>query len=554
MLSNRGDPYKNALVVKRSLNPEHLLIIFGVLVRNRSMFVKVKSSLTPDILNYSGEEFHASFLRMLHEHFDSYSELPIKQAALAQMVSLSRDPGAGFYEGVIDAEIDSIYSLTEDASSAMVRSTENMASNLIEELLIDRKVINPTRSILSNSADSTLVNPGEILSSANQSLIEIRRLMTNTLVSSVPIVSRRMNTYVEFDHGMDFMNALTQGGLHRKSVSGLLGPFGSCKTTMATQAAASRINVEWQKRQRGESYEMVVYGNCEGPAEEISFRVLSYLAKIPLRAIKEHYYDITPLRNSISNDPEDYNNKYGLAITEIARLEEAVEKIQANFKIIDMATGGASNSIGKNSVDDLSVAIDAYTQHEGMGISLFILDYGKLFIRNYMAMNNIAADKIRLYLGVLPEKLRREISDKFNCAALALTQLNKDGNAKKPGTLLHHAEASEASDFGENCWFCFCLSLPFFNESGTQISNLNMSKARDAAPPRRMPALEYIPYCQGLRLTREFTVVGNTLRYEERRNTVMPVSPGPVRRPSSSRRLSTSGGMTSSDLNPLEGI
>jgi hypothetical protein len=81
-----------------------------------------------------------------------------------------------------------------------------------------------------------------------------------------------------------------------------------------------------------------------------------------------------------------------------------------------------------------------------------------------------------------------------------------------------------------------------------------MSKARDVEPPRKMPALEYIPYCQGLRLRDEFTIVNNAFHYEERRNTVMPTGSAPARR-AGSRRLGTSGGgITNADLNPLEGM
>ena len=555
MFRSRGNPQHNALVVKRSLNPEHLLIIFGVIVKNRALFVKVRSSLTPDILNYPGEEFHSSFLKMIYEYFDRYGEMPLKQVALAQLVATARDPGAGFYEGIVSDEVNAVYGLTDNASESMVRSAENMATDLIEELLIERKVINPTRSILANSADTTLANPGEILNNANQSLLEIRRLMTSTLISSVPQIRRRSHNYVEFDHDMDFMNALTQGGLPRKSVSGLFGPFGSCKTTTATQAAASRINTEWRRHQRGESSEIVIYANCEGSPDEISFRVLSFLAKIPVRAVKAHYYDITPLRDYVPGDPEDYNNKYGMSVPETIRLAEAVEKIDRHFKIIDLSGGGeTSNNLGKNFVDDLSLTVDSYRQVSGMGSSLFILDYGKAFVRRYMEMNGLAAENIRFYLGRLPDLIRRDIADKFDCAALVLQQMNKAANTKKPGQLLTHGDSSEASDFGENCHFCFCLSTPFKNEDGVSITNINMSKARDVEPPRKMPALEYIPYCQGLRLRDEFTIVNNAFHYEERRNTVVPTGSAPARR-AGSRRLGTSGGgITNADLNPLEGM
>ena len=545
----RGD----TLLVKRSMNPAHLLIIFGVIIRNRNLFVKVKSNLTPDILNYPGEEFHATFLKMLYEHFEQYSEMPLHQISVAQMISFAKEPGAGFSEGVVREEVYAIYNLIENADEAKIRATENMASDLIEEILIERKVINPTRSLLVNSGEATIVNPGEVLNEANQNLQEIRRMMTRTLISSVPQIRARAHNYVEFDHDMDFMNALTQGGLPRKSVSGLFGPFGGCKTTTATQSAASRINIEWRKHQRGEASEIIVYANCEGSPEEISFRVLSFLAKIPARDVRAHFYAIRSLRDHIPTDPDDYNNKYGMTVPETVRLAEACEKIEKFLKIIDLSGGAeTSTNIGKGFVDDLAMVVDSYRRESGKSLSLFILDYGKAFVRRYMDLNNMAAENIRFYLGRLPDLVRRDIADKFDCAALVLQQMNKTANTKKPGALLTHGDSSEASDFGENCWFCFALSVPYKSDDGAMITNLNMSKARDVEPPRKMPSLEYIPYCQGLRLRDDFRIVGNTLIFEENRNTVAPTTMMPARRPS--RRVDSGGPTTSAELNPLEGI
>lgn len=549
MFSNRN----NNLVVRQPVNTEHLILIFGILVRNRSVLIKVKPNLTPDLLNLPGEEFHAAFLRVVYNYFEQRGELPIKQAIVAELISAAREPGSGFLDSIVQQEIDTVYAICEGATAEVVRATENYANELIENILIERKVVNPTRSLFVNSTGASLDNPGEILNAANQSLIEIRRLMTSTLISSVPQIRPRVHNYVEFDHDMNFLNALTQGGLPRKSVSGLFGPFGSCKTTTATQAAASRINVEWRKYQRGEPSQIVVYANCEGSFEEISFRVLSFLAKIPVRAIKAHYYNMTPLRDSIPLDPEDYNNKFGMTVPETIRLEEAIQKIDKFLKIIDLSGGEHSSNLGKGFVDDLSMTVQSYCQQANTGISLFILDYAKAYVRRFMDLNNMAAEHIRFYLGRLPDLVRRDISDKFDCASLVLQQMNKAANTKKPGQLLTHGDSSEASDFGENCWFCFCLSTPYKNDDGVSITNINMSKARDVEPPRKMPALEYIPYCQGLRLRDEYTIVNNVIHYEERRNTVMPAGAAPLRR-GASRRAAPASGITSSDLNPLEGM
>jgi hypothetical protein len=428
-----------------------------------------------------------------------------------------------------------------------VRSTEIVATQLLRELSIDRRVVMPTRSALLNASNASLANPGDIFEAASRNLLEVQRLLNRSTISSVPQVRQRLNNYVSFDQHMDFLNALTQGGLHRKTVSGLFGVFGGCKTTVATQAAACRISLEWNKHLRGEESEIVVFANCEGAPEEISFRVLSFLSKIPARRIRDHFNSIHPLRDYVPTDPDDYQVKYGIALPETVRLEEAIEKIDKFLKIIDLSgSTEGSDVLGKGYVSDLEMMTDTYCQESGKGVSLFILDYAKAFTRRYMDLNGISAEQIRHHLGRLPDYVRRQVSDKFNCASLILQQMNKAALSKKPGTLLSHVDSSEASDFGENCWFCFTLSQPTKDSDDKLVVNMNMSKARDVEPPRKMPSLEYIPYCQGLRLTDEFRIVNNSLQHVEARN-VAVTNEAPQRRATRSARVPS---VTSDDMNP----
>jgi hypothetical protein len=534
-------------IVKRAITPEHLIVIFGVLVRNKVLFVKVKPSFLPEILNNPGEEFHSAFLRMLLTHFEATNELPVQGLAVAEMTSLARENHSGFSEKVASEETLAIYSLLAISTPEEVRSTEFVATQLLRELIIDRRVVMPTRSALLNASNASLANPGDIFEAASRNLLEVQRLLNRSTISSVPQVRQRLNNYVSFDQHMDFLNALTQGGLHRKTVSGLFGVFGGCKTTVATQAAACRISLEWNKHLRGEESEIVVFANCEGAPEEISFRVLSFLSKIPARRIRDHFNSIHPLRDYVPTDPDDYQVKYGIALPETVRLEEAIEKIDKFLKIIDLSgSTEGSDVLGKGYVSDLEMMTDTYCQESGKGVSLFILDYAKAFTRRYMDLNGISAEQIRHHLGRLPDYVRRQVSDKFNCASLILQQMNKAALSKKPGTLLSHVDSSEASDFGENCWFCFTLSQPTKDSDDKLVVNMNMSKARDVEPPRKMPSLEYIPYCQGLRLTDEFRIVNNSLQHVEARN-VAVTNEAPQRRATRSARVPS---VTSDDMNP----
>jgi len=515
-----GQRYNAGQVFVRSpVNQEHLIIIFGIIVKNRNLFVRIKPLLIPELLNQPGEEFHSAFLRMLISVYDETGQMPHKHVALAEMIGQARDHYSQFSEHAAQHELDVIYDLTEGVAPAVLLSTENAALGYIEQILIERRVVAQARSLLLNSTGQALQNPSEVFEAFDRSVKEVRRLTANSIITSVPTIQRRSNNYVPMDHDTDFINALTKGGFQRKTVNGLFGVFGGCKTTMATQTVASRINVEWNKFLRNEKHEIIVFANCEGVPFEISYRVLSFLSKIPLRSIKDHFHDIAPLRDYIPQDASDYQSKWNIPLTEMQRLEEAIPKIEKFLKIIDFSgSTPGSQSMGKAYVDDIEVAVDNYCQDSGLGVSYFVLDYGKAFARRYMAANNLPMDSIRHHLGRLPDAIRRQVADKFDCAAVCLQQMNKNALSKQAGSLLSHVDSSEASDFGENCHFCLTLSSPMKDMNDKTVINMNLSKARDVEIPRRMPSLEYIPYCQGLKLTDDFRVRSGSIEHVEARN------------------------------------
>jgi hypothetical protein len=64
--------------------------------------------------------------------------------------------------------------------------------------------------------------------------------------------------------------------------------------------------------------------------------------------------------------------------------------------------------------------------------------------------------------------------------------------------------------------------------------------------------LEYLPYCQGLRLSDDFRIVNNNLIYEENRTVASAISAAsaPARRGAA---RSSANGVTTNALNPFEG-
>jgi hypothetical protein len=502
--------------VESPITNDQLALLCSVMLHNTSFMLRIKQMFVPDTLNGIGEDVYRVFISLLYEHYDSNPTVKLPKASALVEVGARVNPAI---KDLARDEILSIYLTEETSTDQDLRACEDLALSYVRRIMLDRKVTRRLREAMASSGSLEVNNISDLIARSQSEIQGIQLLVSNSVVSGVPRFKQVSNARVDFDVDVDFMNAVTEGGLPRKSVNGLFGVFGGCKTTLACQMAASRIRLEYAKAAAGYSSEFVVYANCEGQPDEIKYRVISALSKIPVKHIKDHYEE----RCALSGSPRhyEYENILGLDVPALNRLEMAVEQVEDHFFIIDFSGSDNNPKAGKNFVSEIDSNIEHIRSITGKGMSLFLLDYAKLFVKRYILLNNMKIDHLRHLLGAFPDMVRANIASKYDCAALILQQVNKEANKRSANDLISHTDSSEASDFGENCHFCFALSRA--NPESKAIK-LHVSKSRDVAPPSIIPELVHVGHYGALSLSDTQVISG--FRISENISSTRGYAPG----------------------------
>ncbi len=176
-----------------------------------------------------------------------------------------------------------------------------------------------------------------------------------------------------FSTGLHFFDKLLNGGHAPKEVYGVMGPSGSCKTTMAVMLAVEACKQAADVYEKTGKMEYVFVVSYEAALEnELRFRAISYAAKIRRDSLEN--MDPKLGRESLSTRKtlKDYEKKMFKAelaegepvLGEQARLNDVMDMLNRHMIVLDM-TGAdpARRNAGGGYVQEIAAAITAELHH-----------------------------------------------------------------------------------------------------------------------------------------------------------------------------------------------
>ncbi len=280
--------------------------------------------------------------------------------------------------------------------------------------------------------------------------------------------------------GLSFYDFFLGGGQANGEVYGLMGPFGSCKTTQACQIVVEGAKHFYQTTMRPgydgrKTLSFIV--SYEARLQEMRNRTLGYAAKIrreTLEAMEDAESDL-----SRRGEIKDYEERiYADVIRNqgIAAVDGEYERAMANIGVlndhmvlIDM-TGHETKGVGNGGVDEIARMITHELRKRGNArCGVVIVDYVGAMVKRYMDAHDISSDQLRHHVSGTPLRAKHKLADAFNCPVWLLHQFNGDANSRSPAVLLHHTDAAEAKNFAENLDFCFCVGTVDEQEQAAQV-------------------------------------------------------------------------------------
>lgn len=516
-MNNPDRADKRPVTVKRSpLNDRQLEMLLTALLRREDLFSEARSILLVNTFPDHHRNY-ALVWSIVNDYYDEFGELPVEDYIAAEIETrVDEDPDA-----LSDEEIDVV--------DLFLRRAFVLDDSLINEKLARRQ--------LKQYLDDRLADDIRKEFSGQQATPEDTVSILSSLTeraSSLDIVGRG-SLPLPFEPGWDeneslklhkvpsglgFLDSMLDGGMALGEVIGLLGPHGSCKTTIAVQLSvdmARRYYLQWRKRGKKGPLKFVYLFIYEGTVSEMRLRALSHAATIERSTLETG----DPKRLSRGNRLKPYEKQMFAAMeagggkipSESVRYRVEQNRLNCNLRIVDM-TGSDPTAPGRGTglVPEIVQVIKADQQaniRAGIEaeVGFVTIDYAGAAAERHCEHRDLPRDRnMRHLLTRFPMHCKHKIAVPFNTIVFCNHQLSGGANALAEGRVAKGTDAAEAKSFRENLDFLFVVSnlslegravinkdkqrrtsrsLPQVVELQGQFSRVNGTDGRYVLDPRR---------------------------------------------------------------------
>lgn len=475
-MTNRNRSEVQAIGKRPPVTDRQIEIMLAVLIRKKNALVTARSHLFPETFADHHRHYSALWAIAL-DYYDEFNDMPPEEQLAAEIESrLDQDPTALSEEEIetIDNFLRTAYAVDEQYL------LENLAFKYLKEYLEDRLAAKLRNEV--SDGYSTSAGMFELLSRYQEEAGSIGTLTPKPLAS--PFEEGWDNDNASAIHkvasDLPFLSNMTNGGIARGEVLLLMGPHGSCKTTIAVQMACEQALSHYENwdnlrhESPDEPLRYVYMFFYEGTLAEMRMRCLSYAARIARESLEEG--DVAKLSRAGSlkdyelKDPKLQAFVEGNAVHipgELERYRLLQQKLNRNLRIVDM-TGNDQDFPGRGygMVDEMVQVIRgeqelAKTQGENRGTALVVIDYAGAAVERHMDHNNIPRDRgLRFLLNKFPMHCKNKLAVAFDCPVLLMHQLSGAANAMNPGKVAKGTDAAESKTVRENTDWCMVLSNP----------------------------------------------------------------------------------------------
>ena len=268
--------------------------------------------------------------------------------------------------------------------------------------------------------------------------------------------------------GIPFINRYMEGQVDPE-VYGLMGPYGSCKSTLGYMLHDEAAKYFFAHDGDGDGRRVAVVVSFEDQLKVMRARTLGYMAQIERRSIEN-------MRGSIDNlakpgtvlpyervlfSEELRSGQY--VRSEYERAVDAIKVLNRNAVFIDLTGNDLQRrGQGMGGLEEIARIAWKICQAKKVKPGHFVIDYvGAMAKRMLTAPDSqYSNDDLRHLIGGAPLLSKNVIATRFGVPVWLLHQLSGEANSFSPTTLADHTHSAEARNFAENLDFCYSVSKP----------------------------------------------------------------------------------------------
>jgi hypothetical protein len=445
-------------------------------VRSEKLYVifseKVESS---DFNEY--EQYLAVIWEQVIQFYSEFKRLPSKTELAPlierEQVTSQRFDDHGWSELV--QFFNNMYQLDED---------KLISEDVMRQWTAAFKVDRVTAALKSVIDDPTSI-PVDISNLAQQYVEEVNTAatvhrITDRDIVPFPVHWESKDRIEVLTSGIPFVDALIDGGLANKLAYSLMGPFGSCKTTLAIQLSVSMAKVQakrWRYSGRQVPLGKIFFVTGEEPPTMLRYRAIAHAANIESdvlmgRAINGYFRSLSCGTDLCDRDRLEFAELIarGIAVpSEQERKRQAEYALNENWRLLDFRANAETDSVAPITMYPTSRIVQTITSvletdaREGKPsfCAGVLIDYAGTLIDDYVATRTYCTDReAQRFLERFPKSAKIEIADALNCPVIVLHQLSGKANAKREGIIARHTEAAGSKSWAANFDFCLQISVP----------------------------------------------------------------------------------------------
>lgn len=451
-------------------------LMMAVLIQNRSAFDMVVDVLNPDHFD-AVDLIYAVLWRVVLSFFEEHDDLPDDGEILMTEIqhTIHEHP-----DTLSDSEIDSLNTFLEfayDEDSFKTPIPENSkaakwAIKVVKKFIEERIAVRASEVLSTN--ETVPADVPAVLEEYQSETEAVAALGSEKLplaygdggLEKIGGLPGKFSVGANMEMLGKFMGGVQVPG----EVYGILGPYGSCKTTLAIQLvveAARMFRTDF--RAHGGKKKMAFVVSYEARRHELQSRCMGYGAFIK-RSVLEGLDDKEgPMKDHLSNsnklrlyEKRRFKSKIQRGKKVPGEYERALKHIALandHIGLLDL-TGydGHSRGSGNGSIPEIAATINRFMrQYTDRECGMVVIDYAGVMIDRYMSTNEVEEANRRTLLKSVANHVKTRIADAFNCPVWIMHQLSGDANSRGEGARMHHTDAAECKAFAENMDFAFVL-------------------------------------------------------------------------------------------------